>query len=159
MSHEFLATWIGDLFAASSNLENRVFCTMRVIFRAVFKNFSFFPRLLWLFIVSLFQTHRVYSQNLHFLHHLFTNLQEQGIGYLIFSKYFMFLAFHFLDFLFLLSFENMMSEYGLGIFCWVCYLGFVGFGCMLPTIHVLHACFSFLSSMSCLCCVVISCSL
>ena len=45
-------TWVfGDLFATHSNREKHVFCTMKVIFRAVFKNFSFFPRILWLFII------------------------------------------------------------------------------------------------------------
>ena len=50
-SHEFLATCIGDLFATHSSREKRVFCTMKVIFRSIFKNFSIFPRILWLFIV------------------------------------------------------------------------------------------------------------
>ena len=33
-------------------------------------------------------------------------------------------------------------------------MGFVGLGSMIPTIHVFHVCFSFLSSILCLCCVV-----
>ena len=42
-SHGFLAACFGNLFATQSSREKRVFCTMRVIFRAVFKIFSFFP--------------------------------------------------------------------------------------------------------------------
>ena len=129
LSNELLVTWIGDLFAAHSSREKRVFCALRVIFKAVFQNFSVLLHLLWLFVVSLFQTHRVYSQNLHFLHHLFTNLQEQGMGFLIFSKYFMFLAFDFLDFVFLLSFENIILNMVYGYFVEIDVWVLLVFGC------------------------------
>ena len=63
------------------------------------------------------------------------------MGFLIFSKYFMFLAFDFLEFVFLLSFENMMLNMVYGFFFefdeWVLLV----FGSMMPTIHVLHVCF------------------
>ena len=49
-SHRFLATWTSDLFVTHYSREKRMFCTLRVIFKAVFKNFSFFPRISWLFI-------------------------------------------------------------------------------------------------------------
>ena len=42
---------------------------------------------------------------------------RKGMSFLLFSKYFMFLALVFLDFVFLLKFENMMLEYGLLLFC------------------------------------------
>ena len=38
------------------------------------------------------------------------------MGFVIFSKYFMFLVFDFLDFVFLLSFENMMLNVVYGYF-------------------------------------------
>ena len=49
---EKFVTWLfGDLFTTQSSCENLVFYTMRVIIRAVLKNFSFFPRISWLFII------------------------------------------------------------------------------------------------------------
>ena len=116
LSHRFLAACSGDLFTTYFSRENCVYCTLRVFFKTVFKKFLVFPHILWQFIVSFFQTHHVHSQELHFLHHLFTNLQEKGIGSLIFLKIFMFKAFEFLDFVFELSFENMMFEYWFGYF-------------------------------------------
>ena len=46
-----LATGPGDLHATWFNRENRVFYTMRAFFWTGFKNFSFFPRILRLFIL------------------------------------------------------------------------------------------------------------
>ena len=71
---------------------------------------------------SLFQTHHFHSQNLHFFHHLLTNLQEK-VWVLSFSQ----CNFLFLSYCgFLLRFEHMMFEYGLLMFCWVWSMGFVG---------------------------------
>ena len=77
----------------------------------------------------LFQTHRVHSQNLHFSSSFLYQSSRICMGSFFFSKYFMFLALNFLDFVFLFGF-------GLWIFCWVWCLGFIGFGSMMPTIHV-----------------------
>ena len=42
---------------------------------------------------------------------------RKGMGSVYFSMYFTFLAFDFLDFVFVLRFENMMIEYGSLMFC------------------------------------------
>jgi len=47
----FSMACFGNLFATYFSLKKRVFYVLRVIFWTTFKNFSFFPRLLWLFIV------------------------------------------------------------------------------------------------------------
>ena len=58
------------------------------------------------------------------------------MGSLFFLKYFIFLAFDFLDFAFLLSFENMMLNMVYGYFVefdvWVLLI----FGNVMPSIHV-----------------------
>ena len=107
----------------------------QVSFQKLFNFPSHFVTVHCLVHSSPSQTHRVYSKILHFLQHLFTNIQEQGMGFLIFSKIFMFQDFNFLDCVFCWILKNMLFEYGLGIFYWVCWLGFVGFQHIMPSIH------------------------
>ena len=64
----------------------------------------------------LSQTHRVSLKNPPFSSSSLLQTSRKGMGFLFFSKYFMFIAFDFLIFEFLLRFENMMFEYGLGNF-------------------------------------------
>ena len=58
------------------------------------------------------------------------------MGFVILSMYFLFRASDFLDFEFLLSFDNMMFEYGLGIFVEFVKWVLLVFGSMVPIIHV-----------------------
>ena len=120
--HGILATWLGDMFATHSSREKCVFCANRVIFKTVFKNYSVslascacslscLPLPLPKSQFSL--TKPPFSSSI--LH----QSSRKGMGFLLFSKYFMFLALEFLDFVFLLRFENMMLEYGLLMFCCV----------------------------------------
>ena len=68
---------------------------------------------------SLFENHHFHTQNPPFSSSFLYQSPRKGMGFLLFSKYFMFLALEFLDFVFLLRFENMMLEYGLLMFCCV----------------------------------------
>ena len=112
-----------------------MFCTYRVKSQMVYKNFSVFP------------LHHIYtpclvchscSQNLHFLH----QSSRKGMGFLLFSMYFKFLALVFLDFVYMLRYGNMI----LLMFWWVRYMGFVG---IMLILHVLHVCSSFLCIVLC----------
>ena len=60
------------------------------------------------------------------------------MGFLLFSKYFKFLALVFLDFVYMLRYENMIIEYG---FVDVLLNFFYGFCWII--LHVLHVCASF----------------
>ena len=48
----------------------------------------------------------------------------------------MFITFDFLTFEFLLRFENVMFEYGFGLFGWVCWMGLVDIDSMILVLHV-----------------------
>ena len=134
-----------------------MFCALRFIFRVVFKKISFFPRLLWLFIVLSVPLPSKLTVLIHktsiFHHHLFTNLQEK-VWFIYFSQSISCFSPWFLRLCVFVEIWKYNVEYGLWIFCWVCCMGFVSFGCMLPIIHVFHVYFSFLSIIPCLCCVV-----
>ena len=119
LSHRFLATWLGDLFATHSSREIHVFCTIRVIFRAVFKNFHFSLAFCdcSLFCPSLLLPNSPFSHIEPPFSSLFLHQSlRKGIGSVFFSKYFMFLALDFLDCVFLLRFENMMLNMVYGYF-------------------------------------------
>ena len=132
-----MTAWSGDLFATHFNREKRLFCALRTIF----KNFSVFPHSFWLFIVlSIHLSHKLTMfslKNPPFSSSSLLQTSRKGMGFLFFSKYFMSIAFDVLIFEFLLRFENMMFKYGLGNFCWVCYMGFVDIDNMMLDIHVL----------------------
>ena len=148
----------GDLLATYSSHEKHVFCTSRVKSKTVFKKLFSFPLHHMLFSLSckplplpkppFSLTKPPFSSSI--LH----QSSRKGMDCLLFSKYFMFLALDFLDFVFLLRFEIMLLEYGLLMFCWVWCMGFVGFGSIILIIHVLHVCFSFLCIIPWLCYVV-----
>ena len=87
-----LATCPGDLSVTWFSREKCVFC----ILRTIFKTFQFSLELLWLFIVfpvytSLKLTVSL-SKNHHFCSSFLFNPQEKGMGFLILTKYFMFIA-------------------------------------------------------------------
>ena len=60
-----------------------------------------------------FQTHRVLSKNPSFSSQSLHKSSRKGMGFLFFSKYFMFLALDFLDFVFLFEIWKYDVEYGL----------------------------------------------
>ena len=82
---------------------------------------------------------------------------RKGMGFLLFSMYFKFLALVFLDFVYMLRNGNMVVEYGFVDVLMSRIYGFCSFffGIML-ILHVLHVCSSFLCIVLCfvLCCVV-----
>ena len=153
---KFCHKGFGDLFVTHISRKNRVFCTLRI----VFKNFSVFPWTFWLFIVlSVHLSHKltVFSLKIHhFSSSSLLQTSRKGMGFLFFSKYFMFIAFDFLIFEFLLRFENMMFEYGLGNFFFLLSLlyGFCWSWLYDAYFTCFHAYFSFLSCIFCWCYVV-----
>ena len=149
--------WLGDLFVTHSNSEKCVFCTLRVIFRAIFKNFSFFPRLLWLFIVlsvPLPPKLTMFSKKSSIFIIISSQIFKKRNEFCHFLYVFMFLALDFLDFVFFVWDLKNVVEYGLWIFFWVCWMGFVVFYSMMLIIHAFHVCLSFFSIILCLCHVV-----
>ena len=127
----FLATHFGDLLAGHLSRENRVFCTNRVKSQTILKNFLVFPRITctsFFFSASPFPKTSIVS---HKTSIFFFNLHQSSrkcMGFLLFSVYFKFLALVFLDFVFMLRYENMVVEYGsfdvlmsmIYGFCWFC---------------------------------------
>ena len=111
-------------------MKNACFALWGLFLGQFSKKNSFFPRLLWLFIVlyvPLPSKLTVFPKKiLHFLHHLFTNLQEK-VWILTFPQSiscFLPLNFWILYFFWIWKYD---VEYGLWIFCWVWCLGFIGF--------------------------------
>ena len=102
----FVSGVFGDLFATHFSRENRVLCALRT----VFKNFSIFSSLTFtvhcLVRSSLSQTHRVSLKNPSFSSSSLLQTSRKGMGFLFFSKYFMFIAFDSLVFELLLRFEK-----------------------------------------------------
>ena len=103
LPHGILATWPGDLLTIHSSWEKCVFCTNRVKSKKVFKNFSIFPRITCYFIVlsaspSSKTTIFTYKTSIFFINP--SPIFKKRYGFSQFSKYFMFLAFDFLDFVF-----------------------------------------------------------
>ena len=117
----FVTRDFGDLLATYSSHEKHVFCTSRVKSKTVFKKLFSFPLHHMLFSLSckplplpkppFSLTKPPFSSSI--LH----QSSRKGMDCLLFSKYFMFLALDFLDFVFLLRFEIMLLEYGLLMFC------------------------------------------
>ena len=109
----------GDLSVTWFSREKRVFC----ILRTVFKTFQLSLELLWLFIVFPVYTSLKLTVSLSKNHHCCSsflfNLQEKGMGFLILTKYFMFIA------LFSWIFELLrfviydVSDMGWVRVCWV----------------------------------------
>ena len=124
-------TWSSDLFATHFSRENRVFCTIRVFFKTGFKNFSFFPRISWVFIfLSVFPFFKITA----FTHKLsIFFLTSSPIFQRRYGLYFFLNVFHFscLRFLELGVFDDI-CEYDAWIwvfdalvrllcgFCWLC---------------------------------------
>ena len=146
LSHEILVTWTGDLFTNHSSRKKRVFCTLKVIFRAIFKNFSFFPCILWLFIVlsvSASSKLIVFTHKTSIFVIISSPIFKKRYGFSLFLKVFHVSSPGFLGFCVFVWILKYDVEYGLWIFCWVWCLGSIGFGSILPIIHVFHVYFSF----------------
>ena len=114
--------WRLDLVTCSRLIlvAKNTFCTNWVKSKTVFKNFSVFLRITCYFISCppLHLPKPPFSLTKPpFSSSIIPQTSRKGTGFLLFSKYFMFLALDFLDFVFLLRFENMMLEYGLLMFC------------------------------------------
>ena len=100
-----LVTWTGDLFTTHFSRENRVFCDLRTIFKKI----SVFPHSFWLFIfLSVHLSHKL-TMFLTKIHHFSSSsllqTSRKGMGFLFFSKHFMFITFDFMI-LELLRFEK-----------------------------------------------------
>ena len=103
---------------------------------------------------SLSQTHRVSHKIHHFSSSSLVQTSRKGMGFLFFSKHSMFITFDFLIFELFLRFEKCDVRIWVGFtllsllngFCWYCFND-ACFTCF-------HVCFSFLSSVSWLYCVV-----
>ena len=99
-SQGFLETWFGDLFATHFSRKNRVFCALRTVFPSLTLTVHCLVR------SSLSQTHRVSLKNPPFSSSSRLQTSRKGMGFLSFSKYFMFIACNFLIFEVLLRFEK-----------------------------------------------------
>ena len=106
-----MATHFGDLLASQLSCKNRVFCINRVKSQTVFKNFSVFPHItctdlsclpLLLPKPPLSLTNPPFSSSIF----------KKGMGFLLFSMYFKFLALVFFDFVYMLRYGNMVVAYG-----------------------------------------------
>ena len=124
-------TWSGDLFATHFSRKNRMFCTMRVFFRSTFKNFSFFPRILWLFIfLSIFPSFKitVFTHNLTIFFLTSSPIFKKMYGFYFFLNVFHISCLRFLE----LGVFDDICEYDAWIwvfdafvrlwcgFCWLC---------------------------------------
>ena len=130
LSQGFLATWSGNLFATHFNHENRVFCTMKVFFRTGFKNFSFFPRISWLFIfLSVFPSFNItaFTHKLSIFFLTSSPIFKKRYGFYFFLNVFHISCLRFLEF----GVFDDMCEYDAWIWVfdawWDCGVGFVGF--------------------------------
>ena len=110
-----MATCFGDLIMGHLSHKNHVFCTNRVKSQTILKNFLGFPRIMctpFVFSTSPSPKTSIVS---HKTSIFFFNLHQSSrkcMGFLLFSLYFKFLALVFLDFVFMLRYENMVVEYG-----------------------------------------------
>ena len=130
-SHGFLATWIGDLFVTYYSHEKRMFCTLRVIFRAVFKNFSFFPRISWLFIILFAPPSakiNVFTHKHYILFIISSSIFEKRYGFCLFLNVFHVSSLRFLGFCVCVEiwkyddwiwFTDVLLSLLYG-FCWLC---------------------------------------
>ena len=104
-----------DLLTSHMSHESCVFWTNKVKSQTIFKNFLVFPRITctsFFFSASPFPKTSIVS---HKTSIFFFNLHQSSrkcMGFLLFSLYFKFLALVFLDFVFMLRYENMVVEYG-----------------------------------------------
>ena len=130
LSHGILATWFGDLFTTHSHREKCVCYALRFIFRAIFKNFSFFPRISWLFIVLFVPPSAkiiVFTHKTSIFFIISSQIFKKSMGSVFLSMFFTFLALDFLNCVFVLRSKNKMFEYGLLMFSWALCMGFVGY--------------------------------
>ena len=125
-----MAAWLGDLFATWFSHEKRMFCALRT----VFKTFQFSLEHFWLFIVFLIRLSHIltmfHSQIHHFSSSSLLQTSRKGMGFLIFSKYSMFIVLDFLIFELMLSFEKLEFR----ILVWVYLTEFVK--CTLLTLRI-----------------------
>ena len=127
LSHGFSATCTGDLFVTHSSREKCVFCTLRVIVRVLFQNLFIFPsHIVNGHCLPLPNSPCSFSKTLFSSSSLHQS-SRKCIGSLFFSKYFMCLAFDFLDFVFFVEFRKYDVEYRFWIFGWVWWMDFVSF--------------------------------
>ena len=150
----FLATWLGDLFATHSSLEKHVFCTNRVIFKTVFKNFSVFPCITCFFIVlfaSPSSKTSIFSNKTSIFFINPSSIFKKRYEFSLIHKVFHVSSPRFLGFCVYVE----IWKYDVWIwFYWHCFMGFLGFVSIMPILHVLHVCVSFSCIVPCLCCVV-----
>ena len=92
------ALW--GLFSGQFSKKNFIFPSLIVTVHCLVRSFPF-------------QTHRVLSKNPSFSSQSLHKSSREGMGFLIFSKYSMFLALDFLDFVFLFEIWKYDVEYGL----------------------------------------------
>ena len=144
----------GDLSTTWFSREKCVFYA----YWTVFKNFSVFP---WTFVtvhclprLSLSNSPCHSKKTTIVVHHFYFNLQKKGMGFLILTKYFMFLALISLIFELMLNFENPEFQIWVGFIL----MSLLNVYCCHWVYDTWYTCFcvffSFFSSISCLYCTV-----
>ena len=132
MSLKCLVTCLGDLFATWFSCEKCVSCALRTVFPRTFLIVH------CLVCTSLSQTHRVSLKDPPFSSSSQLQSSKKGMGFLIFSKYSMFIVLDFLIFELMLSFEKLEFR----ILVWVYLTEFVK--CILLTLRIWYLIYMFL---------------
>ena len=141
MSHGFLVTCFGNLFATQYSREKRVFCTLIVFFKTILKTFKFSLThcdcSLSCPFISLTNS-LCFSQKSTIFFIISSSNFKERYGVFIFLKVFHIYSLWFLGFWVVVEIWKMWCSNMGWVYCdWVCYMGFVDIDNMMLDIHVL----------------------